>query len=90
MTDRLAAARAKLIDYVVLDDGPGLKSAKTRQKDKINSNENSVIIRNRAFIIFRGHLFLINYNKKVYLKFISNRLWRKKRIFTKNHSLAAQ
>jgi hypothetical protein len=37
MTDRLAAARAKLIDYVVLDDGPGLKSAKTRKKDKINS-----------------------------------------------------
>ena len=37
MTDRLAAAQAKLIDYVVLDDRPGLKSAKTRKKDKINS-----------------------------------------------------
>jgi hypothetical protein len=37
MTDRLPAARAKLIDYVVLDDGPGLKSAKTGKKDKINS-----------------------------------------------------
>ena len=38
MTNCLAEARAKLIDYVVLDDGPGnFNSAKTKKKDKINS-----------------------------------------------------
>jgi hypothetical protein len=32
MKNCLAEVRAKLIDYVVLDDGPGLKSTQTRER----------------------------------------------------------
>ena len=42
MTDRLAAAQAKLIDYVVLDDRPGLKSAKQERKIKLTHNVSKV------------------------------------------------
>ena len=54
----------------------------SNKRNKIKSNENSVIIRNGAFIIFRGHLFLINYNKKVYFKIYFKQIMEKKEEFS--------